>query len=321
MSSSPPVYILVPAFKNIEVAAPCISSYLSQDYPSLYVAIYDNSFSEGYTQISDYVQSLNDERITYHPNLTNIGAIGNYLQLFSTLPTQSFSIVLSADMALAPNAVSTMVASALSHNASIVLPQTFNYDYNSFDQFGYCDFKKPLGPVPTSFTSTRFVDSRSLLSLYFSERNIDGSFFDFSWPGALVDSSLYKTLLPQTAFLYGPKGGEQCLSMILLTAASGVLFLEETLLHNFYGQPRLGGTERNYGDLGRLNTLLSCEDFITRYQAYLFHHRHNVSSYHFNLFLRCMYYVVHYRPLQPYILFKGLRHFFLSILKSFSTFQ
>ena len=308
----PPVYICSPAYRNIEVAAPCIDSYLAQDYPNLFIRIYDNSASEGYLEIKKLISSKDDPRITYIPNLTNVGALANYSKIFSDLPTQGYCIVLSADMSMTPTAVSKLVDYSIKNNASIVYPRTTNFDWDSLENTGFSTFTKPLGDVPSPHERSELLLSRDLLSYYFSSHNLKGEYFGFSWAGALIDLSLLPSIPISTAFSIGPKGTEQFLSMLFLSVSESVYMVNDFLLHNFYGQPRLGGTQRTYGHLGRFNSLLACNYFLFSQKFFVLRKQLPLSKWHLSLANRCFFYLRHYSPARLFVFLLLLQNLLLS---------
>lgn len=111
--STPVVSICIPTYKRPELLERAIRSCLAQTYPHFEILITDNSPDDASGQI---VARLNDVRIHYHKNETNLGPFGN-TNLVATLATGAYVKFLMDDDLLKPRCLELMVA-ALDKNPS-----------------------------------------------------------------------------------------------------------------------------------------------------------------------------------------------------------
>ena len=72
------VSIIIPVYERLELFKICLSSALRQTYKDISILVLDDSETE---HIDDYVVTLEDSRIVYHRNSTNLGMDRNYRKM------------------------------------------------------------------------------------------------------------------------------------------------------------------------------------------------------------------------------------------------
>jgi hypothetical protein len=259
------VTIYVPTYRNEYVFSFALNSYLEQTHKNICVKIFDNSFCEGDSEINNIVKSKNDSRIIYHKNLTNIGATNNYLQIFRSIRPGERVIIMASDMALQPNAVESMLRIAQKTSASIVMPRSKNFTIESKIDNNY---KNNSIVVKSLFNENIELSGIEIIKNYFSDENINGEFFSFSFAGSLIDGGLLYSI-SRSRIGYRFHGMEQYISMELALNANKIFLLNQFHLINFLGHPRLGGTERPNNYLTRLEPILACEQLLNENKCVL----------------------------------------------------
>jgi len=111
--SNPLVSICIPTYQRPELLERAIRSCLAQTYPYFEILITDNSSDETSAQMAT---CLNDARIHYHKNETNIGPYGNVNRV-AALATGKYVKFLMDDDLLKPRCLELMV-NALEKNPS-----------------------------------------------------------------------------------------------------------------------------------------------------------------------------------------------------------
>lgn len=113
MMNNPLVSICIPTYQRPELLERAIRSCLAQTYPYFEILITDNSLDDASGQM---VARLNDPRIYYHTNGTNIGPHSS-ADLVATMATGKYVKFLMDDDLLKPRCLELMVA-ALEQNPS-----------------------------------------------------------------------------------------------------------------------------------------------------------------------------------------------------------
>ena len=116
--SNPLVSICIPTYQRPELLERAVRSCLEQTYPHFEILITDNSPDDASGQM---VARLNDPRIHYHKNETNLGPFGN-VNLVATLATGAYVKFLMDDDLLKPRCLELMVAALEQHpSAGLVM--------------------------------------------------------------------------------------------------------------------------------------------------------------------------------------------------------
>ena len=98
--------ICIPTYNRQEMLCQAIRSALNQSYDNIEVVVSDNASSD---QTADMVAALNDQRIRYFRNPTNLGAAANWERCVQRASGDYFSWLQDDDLLL-PNFVSAAVA-------------------------------------------------------------------------------------------------------------------------------------------------------------------------------------------------------------------
>lgn len=284
------VTIYVPTYRNEKVFSVALDSYLEQSHKNISIKIFDNSSGDGYLEISNIIKSKNDTRIIYHKNLKNIGAANNYLQIFRSIKPGERVIILASDMALQSNAVESMLAIANNTCASIIMPRSNNYIIENIIE---SEYKNKSVEVKSVFNQNIELNGVDIIKYYFSNENINGEFFSFSFAGALIDGGLIYSV-NRTRIGYRFHGLEQLLSMELALNANKIYLSNQFNLINFLGHPRLGGTERPKNYLTRLEPILACEQFLSENKCILYSLNFDICSARKSQINKILYYFKNY---------------------------
>lgn len=269
MSRNLTVSLYIPTFRNSNVFEACFQSYLRQSYKNIEVHIFDNGFADGYPEIRYIVEKVQDPRVKYHCNLTNIGPTANYNQIFSVAEKADVVVFLAADIGLADNAVEIMLSKMLEQGSSVVVPRAANFRHDIVGGDGLPTYDQPAEIVESVFEGKeRELAGAEVLSLFYSEENIASEFYNFSIFGALIDGALIRAL-PKQCVNYRYHGFEQLMSMQLALLAPRISFIPQVCFQCFVGQPRVGGTERPNNFLTRYEPILAAEVFLRDNEAML----------------------------------------------------
>lgn len=243
------VAVLFPTYRNAEVFNFALESILTQSHSDLDVYIFDNGLSDGYSEVRDVVIKTNDNRVHYKANKSNIGAVGNYLQLFSRAATFQQSIILAADCGLRADAVELMLRTQEAYRADWVRPNSVGFSVNDIARA-----KNALQiPLVAEEPMISVAHSSDVLRRFFSDENIDGELDTVTWAGALIAGSVWQNAgLETVPFKW--HGAEQYVAMSLLVADFDYASIELPLEVGLQGAIRYG-TERPQDDYTRLETI------------------------------------------------------------------
>lgn len=260
------IEIFFPTFRNKTVFQHSLISCLEQDYQNVLIHIYDNSIGDDCNEIWDFVRQLNDTRLRYHPNKLNVGPMVNYAQIIDHMKTSEFAIFLSADMGLEKCSLSIMMAEMLKGKSQVVYPSSniFAYEENyGMDLMS----KKYFGVVDQGLNQSQ-AHGIEIIREYFSNLNISGEYYNFSFAGSLIYAPILKALSSDyLAFRF--HGMEHFLSMELALNASNVTRLNRPCLRVIVGAPRIGGTQRPGDFFTRLEPIVACQRFLRKYELVL----------------------------------------------------
>lgn len=272
------INIYVTTYRNVETFSIVLDSYLNQSYENIVVNIFDNSISEKFSEINDLVKQKKDNRINLINNHTQLGPHGNYWKALNSIDYSSMTIFMSSDMGLAPNALQRMASRLKESSSQIIMPAISEYELERVHanreilMSHNSDYDKP-----SLYEVAQEVDSMEIMKRYFSDENIAGDFFNFTFFGCLFYGDIMRA--PPTNFLrFKQHGCEQYISMILLLRAQSVFCETEKLLRNILGVPRIGGTARLGDDLGRVECMSAAQLIIDEYDFILYGRGVDVSA-------------------------------------------
>lgn len=123
------VDILFPYYGDVSMMKQAVLSIVRQTNPDWRLIVVDDGYPD--ESIPGWFASLNDERITYMRNETNLGANANYRKCL-TFVENDLVTVMGADDVMLPNYVQWLVDSAAAHpEASIFQPGVVVIDENN----------------------------------------------------------------------------------------------------------------------------------------------------------------------------------------------
>ena len=263
MHSTQIVDIFYPVYKNTTIFEFVLKSCLEQDHENIRIHIYDNAFAEGYFSTSKLVKKINDKRIIYHKNLVNVGHIANYAQIIAEMKKTRLSICLPFDIGFTKTGLSKMIQALIRTGASVVFPSAYSASYKDILSIEADHLQTNYINILRTFQeeSEIVLSGYEIVKEYFSEKNINGEYNDFSFFGALIVSSVIHAI--ESNFLnYRYHGFEHYLSMDLAINSSLVTRLSAPCLQAVIGSPRIGGTERPPDYFTRLEPIVACNDFL-----------------------------------------------------------
>ncbi len=143
MSYLPLVSIVITNYNRVTTIGKAIESALQQDYPNLEIIISDNCSSDNSHNI--ITKYINDSRVKYFRNESNIGMLGNFKICFEERSKGEYiSIVNSDDEYINPQFISQSVALIQKYHNVVVVSsnfissfgkrkvETFYYQYDEF---------------------------------------------------------------------------------------------------------------------------------------------------------------------------------------------
>lgn len=122
------VDVLFPYYGDVTLMKLAVRSVLSQEYRDFRLIVVDDGYPDD--SIPGWFESLNDPRISYERNDTNLGANGNYRKCLS-LATADLVVVMGADDIMLPNYLGWLVDRAEDYpTAAVFQPGVFVIDQN-----------------------------------------------------------------------------------------------------------------------------------------------------------------------------------------------
>jgi glycosyltransferase involved in cell wall biosynthesis len=138
------VTVCVPTYNQVAYLRECLESVLIQEFVGFRVLVLDDCSTDG-TQ--DFMRTLEDTRIHYVRNGSNLGAFMNWRQAFWNIDTEYF-VVFQHDDIMLPQYLSTTVAE-LDRNPQAAIAFTLS---GGIDEFGHdLNWSYPRNPPPEGF--------------------------------------------------------------------------------------------------------------------------------------------------------------------------
>ena len=118
--------IALPFYGDVNYLKQTVASVLAQSDPDWHLIVVDDGYPDD--SIPGWFASLDDSRITYQRNLSNLGANGNFQKCLK-LVSEEFCVVMGADDVLATNYVERIKSAISSHpEASMIHPRVVVID-------------------------------------------------------------------------------------------------------------------------------------------------------------------------------------------------
>jgi glycosyltransferase involved in cell wall biosynthesis len=133
MDKHPLVSIVITNYNRGTTIARAIESALAQDYPNLEIIVSDNcSTDDSHTTISNYIQ---DKRIKYYRNETNIGMLGNFKISFEERAKGEYITIVNSDDELINSKFISQSVDLINKYPNIVIVKSNNITSSSFGEF------------------------------------------------------------------------------------------------------------------------------------------------------------------------------------------
>jgi len=118
VKAHPLVSICIPTYNRASMLPEAIESALSMDYPNLEVVVSDNASTDNTIQI---IEELNDPRIKYFRNNSNIGAFENFRKALYERAQGEYAILLGDDDYFIDNTYISRAVELLEENKNLVM--------------------------------------------------------------------------------------------------------------------------------------------------------------------------------------------------------
>ncbi len=136
------VDVLFPFYGDVELMKLAVLSVLRQSHADFRLIVVDDGYPDD--SIPGWFASLNDDRVTYERNETNLGANGNYRKCLTKV-TNDLVVVMGADDMMEPNYLEWLVKRAAQHpEASIFQPGVVVIDEHGSGVHGLVDQVKSV---------------------------------------------------------------------------------------------------------------------------------------------------------------------------------
>ncbi|MBD3338143.1 MAG: glycosyltransferase [Candidatus Lokiarchaeota archaeon] len=127
ITSKPIVTVIIPTYKRPQLLKRAIESVLHQTYPNFKICIYDNASNDSTAEVIAKFQRQ-DNRVFYHRQKKNIGAINNFNYGMRQVSTPYFSL-LADDNVILPDFLETGIESLKKYGEAIFFAsQTIRMD-------------------------------------------------------------------------------------------------------------------------------------------------------------------------------------------------
>jgi len=292
------VIIYVTAYGNEDLFRHCVESCLNQTHTQIVVNVFDDGPANGLVGVRDLLRGYSDTRLKYFENPVRFGHMRNDAQLLRRINPDAWAVVLSTDMCLAPHMVEALISKARENGARVVRSSGDSHEYKNLTNGFPYQFDKPFrshhGP-------SRFglLESLPMIAEYFGPENKTGELAKFSFYGSLFHGALARNFDgAYKRFVY--HGFDQYLAMMLLLLSRTAFFVEEPLIHDVVGAPRLGPPRPTDG-ASRADCLFAAEEFLTRYELELHSLGLDVSSLRSGQVHKANFYLDNFTALLPQV--------------------
>lgn len=286
------ILVIIPVYANHELFVECIHSVLGQEGIDVRVLVLDNG-GFGKTSCKPLIDKINDSRIIYYRNPSNIGSQPNFGQAFFFARLSYRFMILPADMSLVPGSLSLMSKQLDSSGCSLCFGRTLLHDsvylrdFNPNRQSSY-----PVLPWPHYESQT--VDSAKLIHGFFSRHNLNSEWTHFTYIGALIDASVFRSI-PDLFPPFYDHGGEIYISLSLLIFTNNVYIQNTPTLVHHLGAKRHGSAIRPTNGYTRYEPLAAQVRFLNKYECLLQRKNVLVPSLRFKLLCKILFSLFRYR--------------------------
>ncbi len=286
------VTIFIPTYKNIELILGCVSSCLSQTYNNIQIFVIDNGFIECGDSLKIELDKFNDQRIIYRPNPSNITHQGSFWLALSLANETSHFMVIPADCFLVTDCISKMIAAAEeTPTANIVFASDIVRDI----RHNPLTAKKTLADtaLPRNYNLCGPMSATKGINYLFGWHNIDSNIDNFSYLGALIDSSLIRSIA-MSRFPLRYHGGEELISLVILSYSDDIVIVDDALIIQYINAQRLGSATRPGSNFTRYEPLHAEYYYLDTYEPLLLSRSMLLSQLYLFVLLKTAYTMIRY---------------------------
>lgn len=122
------VDVMLPYYGDVGLMKKAASSVMAQQFQGWRLRVFDDGYPSG--EPEEFFAGIDDSRVSYHKNVENLGANGNYRKALSQADAP-FVVIMGADDIMLPNYLEVVVRSFEAHpDAAIVQPGVQVIDEN-----------------------------------------------------------------------------------------------------------------------------------------------------------------------------------------------
>jgi len=200
----PKVTIMIPTYNQADYIAQTIESALAQDYPNLEVVVSDDRSTDTTEEVVK--QYLNDSRVKYFKNSTNLGRVKNYRKTLYDYATGKYALNLDGDDWLIHNSYISKAVEILENNDDVVMVFARQKIYvENEKRFLESQSQEPHIPNIMEgnylFLNTNKIYISHLSSLYNRNRAMDVGFYENDYISADLESITRIILGKKVAFV------------------------------------------------------------------------------------------------------------------------
>lgn len=255
------VAVAFPAYRNPDVLRWSVESILGQSHANVKVFIFDNGFPDGFEDVEACLKGVRDPRCSYFANGQNLGPRDNYRRCFAAVARYPYGMVLPADAGLLPRSLEILIGSLQETDGEIAFARASLFEKLHEASLFTSGLSRGL-PKPEKH-GTKIIPSVDLLGEFFGDRNMGGTYTNFSVFGALGKGHLFR----QLALLRSPyrfHGWEFQNSMLFASQARQINLLDQKLRVAVTGLKKTAGTQRPKTDWTRIEPILATYETANR---------------------------------------------------------
>lgn len=260
--------------------------------------VFDDGPAAGLHSIRDLVREYHESRLRYWENPIRFGPTRNDAQVLKRINPDNWAILLPSDLCLAPTMVEVLLTHATQAGVSVARSGGLSYEYAILADGKSLAHEAAFREHPRR-SQTGLVDAKDIIAEYFGPKNLKGELFDFSLLGSLFHGALTQNFYGD--YLRFPYHGfEQYLALSLLLGAREVLLLDDPLIYDIVGAPRIGSARPADGS-SRADCLLAAEEFLSQHELELLSMGMDIFELRSGQVHKANYYLAHYAALQPQV--------------------
>lgn len=286
------VTIFIPTFKNKELILGCVSSCLNQTYNNIQIFVIDNGYNECGDFLRTELDKFDDQRIIYRPNSSNITHQGSFWLALSLATDTSHFMVIPADCFLVTDCISKMMAAAeATPSANIIFAGDIVRDIGSHRLTAQITSADTA--LPRTYNLCGQMSATKGINYLFGWHNINSDIGNFSYLGALIDSSLIRSIA-MSRFPLRYHGGEELISLVILSYSDDIVIVDDILVIQYTNAQRLGSATRPGFNFTRYEPLHAEYYYLDTYEPLLLSRGMLISQLYLFVLLKTIYTMIRY---------------------------